>query len=69
LGNGRGTKQKGAHEMGEQKENVPPTGPLMGPGTLVPTSVGQVFDFLITIDYSNYFRKHERTVVFIHERT
>jgi hypothetical protein len=69
LGNGRGTKQKGAHEMGEQKENVPPTDPLMGPGTLVPTSVGQVFDFLITIDYSNYFRKHERTVVFIQERT
>ncbi len=55
--------------MGEQKENVPPTDPLMGPGTLVPTSVGQVFDFLITIDYSNYFRKHERTVVFIQERT
>jgi hypothetical protein len=66
LGNGRGTKQKGAREMGEQKGNPPPTGPLMDPGTLVPTSVGQVFDFLITIDY---FRKHERTVVFIHERT
>ncbi len=52
--------------MGEQKENPPPTGPLTGPGTLVPTSVGQVFDFIITINYS---RKHERTVVFILERT
>jgi hypothetical protein len=49
--------KKGAHEMGKQKENPPPTGPLMGPGTLVPTSVGQVFDFFNNHQVFRLFQK------------